>query len=163
MVILTCYEGTLYEMGGTWVTHHMAYLFKEMTRYKMDKDLTLTHHRGYGNDYYTINVPGKLPDPYMSRTSSSQDNRRHTPNPHARRSRADNRASMVHLRQCRRPKLPCHLPTAALATRQHPSIPRRSRALRQNLLPRSLRRNQASTIHRRSLDPNSPPPPHHRG
>lgn len=47
-------------MGGTWVTHHMAYLFKEMTRYKMDKDLTLTHHRGYGNDYYTINVPGKF-------------------------------------------------------------------------------------------------------
>lgn len=38
----------------------MAYLFKEMTRYKMDKDLTLTHHRGYGNDYYTINVPGKF-------------------------------------------------------------------------------------------------------
>lgn len=61
-------------MGGTWVTHHMAYLFKEMTRYKMDQDLTLTHHRGYDNDYYTINVPGKLPA-HMSLMPSSQDNK----------------------------------------------------------------------------------------
>ena len=45
-------------MGGTWVTHHMAYLFKEMVRYKMDRDLLLTHHREYENDYYTLNVPG---------------------------------------------------------------------------------------------------------
>ena len=52
-------------MGGTWVTHHMAYLFKEMKRYKMDKDLTITHHRGHENDYYTINVPGNFPSPYI--------------------------------------------------------------------------------------------------
>lgn len=51
-------EGILYEMGGTWVTHHMAFLFKEMLRYKMDRDLLLTHHSGYENDYYTLNVPG---------------------------------------------------------------------------------------------------------
>ncbi|KAI9927548.1 hypothetical protein ASPWEDRAFT_186881 [Aspergillus wentii DTO 134E9] len=51
-------DGFLYEMGGTWVTHHMAYLFKEMVQYKMDKDLMLTHHRGYDNDYFTMNVTG---------------------------------------------------------------------------------------------------------
>ena len=45
-------------MGGTWVTHHMAYLFKEMVRYKMDRDHILTHYRGHANDYYSINVPG---------------------------------------------------------------------------------------------------------
>ncbi|PLB49690.1 FAD/NAD(P)-binding domain-containing protein [Aspergillus steynii IBT 23096] len=54
-------DGCLYEMGGTWVTHHMGYLFQEMTRYKLDRDLVLTHHRGYDNDYYTINVPGATP------------------------------------------------------------------------------------------------------
>lgn len=40
------------------MTHHFAYMLKEMTRYKMDRDLILTHHPGYENDYYTINVPG---------------------------------------------------------------------------------------------------------
>ncbi|KAH8431063.1 flavin monoamine oxidase family protein [Aspergillus melleus] len=54
-------DGCLYEMGGTWVTHHMGYLFQEMTRYKLDRDLILTHHREYENDYYTINVPGATP------------------------------------------------------------------------------------------------------
>ncbi|PYH85842.1 hypothetical protein BO82DRAFT_371275 [Aspergillus uvarum CBS 121591] len=54
-------DGLLYEMGGTWVTHHMAYLFKEMIRYKMDRDLTLTHSREHENDYYTMNVPGAMP------------------------------------------------------------------------------------------------------
>ncbi|RAH66721.1 flavin monoamine oxidase family protein [Aspergillus aculeatinus CBS 121060] len=54
-------DGLLYEMGGTWVTHHMAYLFKEMIRYKMDRDLTLTHSREYEHDYYTMNVPGATP------------------------------------------------------------------------------------------------------
>lgn len=53
------HEGILYEMGGTWVTHHMAFLFKEMIRYGMDCDLMLTHHSGYENDYHTINVPGR--------------------------------------------------------------------------------------------------------
>lgn len=47
-------------MGGTWVTHHMANLFKEMVRYKMDRDLLLTQHHGYENDYYTLNVPGMV-------------------------------------------------------------------------------------------------------
>ncbi|OGM44145.1 hypothetical protein ABOM_006990 [Aspergillus bombycis] len=54
-------DGFLYEMGGTWVTHHMAYLFQEMTRYKLDRDLILTHDRQHANDYYTINVPGATP------------------------------------------------------------------------------------------------------
>ncbi|KAJ5097069.1 amine oxidase [Penicillium angulare] len=54
-------DGILYEMGGTWVTHHMAFLFKEMIRYGMDRDLLLTHHAGYENDYYTLNVPGTTP------------------------------------------------------------------------------------------------------
>jgi hypothetical protein len=51
-------EGILYEMGGTWVTHHMAFLFKEMIRYGMDRDLITTHHSGYENDYYTLNILG---------------------------------------------------------------------------------------------------------
>ncbi|KAE8337208.1 hypothetical protein BDV24DRAFT_167486 [Aspergillus arachidicola] len=51
----------LYEIGGTSVTHHMACLFKEMTRYKLDRDLILIHNRQYANDYYTINVPGATP------------------------------------------------------------------------------------------------------
>lgn len=51
-------QGFLFEMGGTWVTHHFAYLLKEMTRYDMDRDLILTHHPGYENDYYSINVSG---------------------------------------------------------------------------------------------------------
>ncbi|KAE8345513.1 hypothetical protein BDV24DRAFT_148110 [Aspergillus arachidicola] len=54
-------DGALFEMGGTWVTHHMAYLFKEMVRYKMDRDLIITHHREFENDYYTLNVPGAKP------------------------------------------------------------------------------------------------------
>lgn len=29
-----------------------------MVRYKMDRDLLVTHHRGYENDYFTLNVPG---------------------------------------------------------------------------------------------------------
>lgn len=48
-------------MGGTWVTHHFAYLIKEMMRYGMDRDLITTHQSGYDNDYYTINVPGATP------------------------------------------------------------------------------------------------------
>ncbi|KAF9881546.1 hypothetical protein CkaCkLH20_00692 [Colletotrichum karsti] len=34
--------GFLYEMGGTWVTHHMGYLLREMVRYNMDRDLIET-------------------------------------------------------------------------------------------------------------------------
>lgn len=34
--------GFVYEMGGTWVTHHMGYLFREMVRYKMDRHLITT-------------------------------------------------------------------------------------------------------------------------
>lgn len=29
-----------------------------MTRYRMDRDLIMTHHPGYENEYYTISVPG---------------------------------------------------------------------------------------------------------
>lgn len=53
--------GTSYEMGGTWVTHHMPHLFIEMVRYSMDRDLVITHQRGYDNDYFTMNVPGMYP------------------------------------------------------------------------------------------------------
>ncbi|RAL14783.1 uncharacterized protein BO97DRAFT_422137 [Aspergillus homomorphus CBS 101889] len=51
-------DGLLWEMGGTWGTQHMAYLFKKLTRYKMNRDLMLTHSREYENDYYTLHVPG---------------------------------------------------------------------------------------------------------
>ncbi|KAJ5380095.1 amine oxidase [Penicillium cataractarum] len=54
-------DGILYEMGGTWVTHHMAFLFKEMIRYGMDRDLITTHHSGFDNDYYTLDIPGVTP------------------------------------------------------------------------------------------------------
>ncbi|KAF9885315.1 hypothetical protein FE257_013032 [Aspergillus nanangensis] len=54
-------DGFLYEMGGTWVTHHFAYLLKEMTRYNMDRDLIISRHEGHENDYYTINVEGAKP------------------------------------------------------------------------------------------------------
>lgn len=45
-------------MGGTWVTHHMGYLFKEMVRYKMDRHLITTGSPNMEKGYYTINVPG---------------------------------------------------------------------------------------------------------
>lgn len=46
-------------MGGTWVSHHYAYLLKEMTRYNMDRDLIVCHASGSANDYFTITVPGE--------------------------------------------------------------------------------------------------------
>lgn len=52
------FPGFLYEMGGTWVTHHMGYLFREMVRYKMDRDLIMTGSPNMEKGYYTINVPG---------------------------------------------------------------------------------------------------------
>ncbi|RSL76554.1 hypothetical protein CEP51_009846 [Fusarium floridanum] len=54
-------DGFLYEMGGTWVTHHMGYLFREMTRYNMDRDLITTGSPDMHKGYYTINVPGAEP------------------------------------------------------------------------------------------------------
>lgn len=45
-------------MGGTWVTHHMGYLFREMTRYNMDRDLITTGSPDMHKGYYTIDVPG---------------------------------------------------------------------------------------------------------
>lgn len=47
-------------MGGTWVTHHMGYLFREMVRYKMDRHLITTGSPNMEKGYYTINVPGKF-------------------------------------------------------------------------------------------------------
>lgn len=52
-------SGFLYEMGGTWVTHHMGFLFREMVRYGMDRDLITTGSPDMHKGYYTINVPGK--------------------------------------------------------------------------------------------------------
>lgn len=40
------------------MTHHMQYLFREMTRYGMDRDLILTGDPDKAKGYYTINVPG---------------------------------------------------------------------------------------------------------
>ncbi|KAK1763316.1 hypothetical protein QBC33DRAFT_549916 [Phialemonium atrogriseum] len=54
-------DGFLYEMGGTWVTHHMGYLFREMTRYGMDRDLITTGSPNMERGYYTINVAGTEP------------------------------------------------------------------------------------------------------
>ncbi|ETS77698.1 hypothetical protein PFICI_09760 [Pestalotiopsis fici W106-1] len=54
-------DGFLYEMGGTWVTHHMGYLFREMVRYGMDRDLIETGSPGMHNGFYTINVPEATP------------------------------------------------------------------------------------------------------
>ncbi|EQB54357.1 hypothetical protein CGLO_05825 [Colletotrichum gloeosporioides Cg-14] len=54
-------DGFLYEMGGTWVTHHMGYLLREMTRYNMDRDLMETGIADKRDGYYTINVPGAKP------------------------------------------------------------------------------------------------------
>lgn len=48
-------------MGGTWVTHHMGYLLREMTRYNMHRDLMETGIADKSDGYYTINVPGILP------------------------------------------------------------------------------------------------------
>jgi hypothetical protein len=49
-------------MGGTWVTHHMGYLHREMVRYKMDRDLITTGSEDKTTKgYYTINVPGATP------------------------------------------------------------------------------------------------------
>lgn len=47
-------------MGGTWVTHWMGYLQKEMERYGMEDDLITTRLKGAGDDFYTLNVPGKF-------------------------------------------------------------------------------------------------------
>ncbi|KAL4864651.1 hypothetical protein BDV12DRAFT_188747 [Aspergillus spectabilis] len=54
-------NGLVYEMGGTWVTHHMGYLFKEMVRYGMDRDLITTGSPDMHKGYYTMNVPGAKP------------------------------------------------------------------------------------------------------
>lgn len=53
--------GFFYEMGGTWVTHHMGYLFREMVRYGMDRDLIVTGSPDMHKGYYTINVQGAEP------------------------------------------------------------------------------------------------------
>ncbi|KAH8698948.1 amine oxidase [Talaromyces proteolyticus] len=54
-------SGFLFEMGGTWVTHHFAYVLKEMTRYNMHQDMIVSQHPGYENDYYTLNIDGVKP------------------------------------------------------------------------------------------------------
>lgn len=50
--------GVLYELGGTHVTHHFGYVLAELQRYKMERDLIVTHQSGSKNDYYTLNVEG---------------------------------------------------------------------------------------------------------
>jgi phytoene dehydrogenase-like protein len=48
--------GYNYEMGGTWVTHWMGYLQKEMERYGMANDLILTKTPDGGADYFTLDT-----------------------------------------------------------------------------------------------------------
>lgn len=43
-------------MGGTWVTHWMGYLQKEMERYGMANDLILTKTPDGGADYFTLDT-----------------------------------------------------------------------------------------------------------
>lgn len=50
--------GFLYEMGGTWVTHHMGYLLREMMRYDLDRELITTGSPDMHKGFYTIDVPG---------------------------------------------------------------------------------------------------------
>ncbi|OJJ79604.1 uncharacterized protein ASPGLDRAFT_29654 [Aspergillus glaucus CBS 516.65] len=133
-------DGHLHEMGGTWVTHHMAYLFKEMTRYKMDQDLTLTHHRGYDNDYYTINVP---------------DNKQEPPPEHLTHEEAGQITARVWTifinaagQNCRSI---CPLPHSQLGN----ILVSREEVERYDKI-------SSSAIHRRSLDPNGPPSHHRR-
>lgn len=59
-------------MGGTWVTHEMGYLFQELTRYGLDRDLLLTHKSGSEFDYYSLNVPSK-PQPSLNLRQSNAD------------------------------------------------------------------------------------------
>lgn len=48
-------------MGGTWVTHHMGFLHREMVRYGMDRELITTGSPDMHKGYYTINVTGASP------------------------------------------------------------------------------------------------------
>lgn len=45
-------------MGGTWVSHCQPHTFREMLRYKIDRDLVTTRQHGGENDYSTFQVPG---------------------------------------------------------------------------------------------------------
>ncbi|KAM0750582.1 amine oxidase [Meredithblackwellia eburnea MCA 4105] len=51
-------DGTIYEMGGTWVTDKMGYLYRNMCRYGFENDLIVTRNSGFENDYYTVDVEG---------------------------------------------------------------------------------------------------------
>lgn len=51
-------------MGGTYVTHHFGYVLGELQRYKMDRDLVVSHEEGHENDYYSLNVEG---EPHITR------------------------------------------------------------------------------------------------
>lgn len=51
--------GFVYEMGGTWVSHHQPHTFTEMRRCGLDKDLIQTRQPDHGNDYFSINVEGQ--------------------------------------------------------------------------------------------------------
>lgn len=54
-------EGFRFEMGGTWVHHTQAYMFRELHRYNMNHEVIRTSHRGYDNDYASLNVTGETP------------------------------------------------------------------------------------------------------
>lgn len=43
-------------MGGTWVTHWMGYLQKEMERYGMANDLILSRTPNGGEEYFSLDT-----------------------------------------------------------------------------------------------------------
>ncbi|KAL4786573.1 hypothetical protein BJX76DRAFT_365370 [Aspergillus varians] len=51
-------DGYKYEMGGTWVSHFQPNTFRELIRYKLDRDLVKTREHGHANDYFTFTLPG---------------------------------------------------------------------------------------------------------
>ena len=58
-----------YEMGGTWVSHCQPNTFRELIRYRMDRDLIKTRKSGHTNDYYTFALGGNSPQTHFQEDS----------------------------------------------------------------------------------------------
>lgn len=59
---LVALSGFKFEMGGTWVSHNQPNTFRELVRYGLDRDLTLTRHAGHENDYFSLKLAGNAFD-----------------------------------------------------------------------------------------------------
>ena len=57
-------------MGGTWVSHVQPYTFRELVRYGLDRDLTMTRHEGFKNDYFSLTLNGTVSNFCLSRQDS---------------------------------------------------------------------------------------------